>query len=119
MLYRVGTTKELPMLRNRLPERVYEEVLRGVAILDCEYGTQRAYLQSGGYSVIVENEEDVLLLKEIVDFDTHPCEWATVIGKGTGFLSALFLLNDDFSIMAYMPREVAPDAILRELEEEL
>ena len=49
------------MLRTRLPERVYEEVLRGAAILDCEYGAQRQYLQSGGYSVIVENEEDVLL----------------------------------------------------------
>ena len=116
MLYRVGTAAELPMIRNRLPERVYSEVLRGVAILDCEYGTDRNYFQSGGYSVIVETEEDILAFKKIVDFDTHPCEWATVIGRGTGFLSALFLLNDDFSIMVYMPQSVAPVAILRELE---
>ena len=116
MLCRVGRPAELPMIRSRLPERVYSEMLRGVAILDAEYGAEREYLQSGGYSVIVETEEDVLEFKKIVDFDTHPCEWATVIGKSTGFLSALFLLNDDFSIMAYMPQRVAPTAILRELE---
>lgn len=119
MLYRVGKTAELPAIRSRLPERVYSEVLRGVAILDAEYGTERDYLQRGGYSVIVETEEDLLEFGKIMDFDTHPCEWATVIGRGTGFLSALFLLNDDFSIMVYMPQSVAPAAILRELEDSL
>ena len=118
MLYKVGTTKELSFLKNRLPDQVYSEVFRGVAILDGEYGAERDYLKSGGYSVIVETKEDILALKKIVDFNTHFCEWVTTISKDTGYLSALFLINDDFSIMAYIPRKIAPDAILRELEEE-
>lgn len=117
MLYRVGTTAELPILRDSLPERVYTEVLRGVAILDCEYGSDRNYLESGGYSVIAETAEDILTFKTIVDYDKHLPEWVTVIGKDTGFISALFLLNDDFSIMIYTLRNIAPDTILHELEE--
>ena len=117
MLYKVGTTKELSFLKNRLPEQVYSEVFRGVAILEGEYGAERDYSESGGYSVIVETKEDILALKKIVDFDTHFCEWVTTIGKDTGYLSALFLMSNDFSIMAYMPRKITPDAILRELEE--
>lgn len=117
MLYRVGTTAELPILRDSLPERVYTEVLRGVAILDCEYGSNRNYLESGGYSAVAETEEDILEFKNIVDYDKRLPEWATVIGKDTGFISALFLLNDDFSVMLYTLRTIAPNAILNELED--
>jgi hypothetical protein len=31
--------------------------------------------------------------------------------------STLFILNDDYSIMVYMPLSVAPDAIVRDLED--
>ena len=55
-------------------------------------------------------------LKEIIDYDVHPCEWATKIGI-TGYVSALFILNDNFSIMAYLPEAITPTAILAELED--
>ncbi len=117
MLCRIGTERELSILANKLPERVQTEVLLGIVILDAEYGADRDYLLEGGYSLIVESAADILSLKEIINFDTHPCEWATRIGKDTGYLSALYLLNNDFSIMVYMPTAIAPDTILRDLED--
>lgn len=117
MLYRVGTTKELPVLKSCLPERVYSEVLRGVAILDGEYGADRDYLESGGYSLIAETEDDILAVKKIINYEEHLCEWATTIGRDTGYISALYLLNDDYSIMLYMPKDIAPESIWTELED--
>ena len=117
LLYRIGTEHEFPTLANKLPERVLTEILRGIVILDAEYGADRNYLLEGGYSLIVESTEDISQLKDIIDFDTHPCEWATRIGRDTGYLSALYLLNDDFSIMVYTPIAIAPDTILKDLED--
>ena len=117
MLYRIGTKSELPKIAGRLPERVMTEVFQGVMILDEEYGQERDYLQSGGYSLIAETSDDVAQLRQIIDVDTWPCEWATRIGRDTGYLSALYLLNDDFAIMVYMPISIAPEAILNDLED--
>ena len=116
MLYKLGTVKELLTLECPLPDRVRTEIYMGLMILDIEYGERRNYLESGGYSIIVENKSDIPALKKILDFDSHPCEWATQIHV-TGYLSALFVINDDFSIMVYMPISIAPNAILQDLEE--
>ena len=105
------------MVASRLPEHVVTELFQGVMVLDAEYGEDRDYFSCGGYSLIAETADDVTQLKQIIDYDTHPCEWATRIGKDTGYLSALYLLNDDFGIMVYMPTAIAPDAILRDLED--
>lgn len=117
MLYRIGTENDLPLAASLLPERVFTEVAQGVCILDAEYGTDRDPLQSGGYALIVETADDLSKLREIIDYEIHPCEWVTTIGKNTGYLSCLFLMNDDFGIIAYMPRSIAPAAILNDLEE--
>ena len=117
MLYRVGTEKELPIVASRLPGRVMTEVYQGILVLDAEYGTERDYTLDGGYSLILETADDLAELKRIIDIDAHPCEWATKIGTDTGYLSALYLLNDDFSIMVYMPIAIATETILRDLEE--
>ena len=117
MLYRIGTKRELPIVANKLPERVYTELLRSIAILDAEYGEHRNYLLSGGYSLIAETIDDLSRLKATIDYESRLCEWATRIGKDTDYISALYILNDDFSIMLYMPRYIAPDIILKELED--
>lgn len=116
MLYRVGTKKELSPLLCDLPEKVYAELLRGLAILDAEYGDDRDSLLIGGFSLIAENREDVSQIKTYVDYDRHPPEWVTKIST-TGYLSALFIMNNDFSIMVYLPEAICPEVIKRELEE--
>lgn len=116
MLYTLGTANELSLLPSHLPEELATEVLTGLVVLDAEYGESRNYLESGGYSVIAETMEDIPGLKSIVDYEKHPCEWATKIGR-TGFVSALYILNNDFSIMVYLPQDIAPTEIITELED--
>lgn len=114
MLYRIGLVSEIPTLPSSIPKQVRNEITQGLVVLDCEYGSDRDYLESGGCSILIENADDLDQLKELVDFDVHPCEWATRIGK-TGYTSALFIMNDDYSILVYMPIDICPQSI--ELED--
>ena len=116
LLYTIGTAHELSILPKHLPQELVLEILAGLVILDAEYGESRNYYESGGYSAIAENIEDIPGLKCIIDYEKHPCEWATKIGR-TGYISALFILNNSFSIMAYLPQAIAPTAISNELED--
>lgn len=116
MLYRIGTTAEIPSLPSHFPEKLITEVFQGLVVLDCEYGKDRNYLESGGYSVILETEDDIQMLAKTLDIVTKPPEWCTWIDT-TGYISALYILNDDFSIMVYMESEIMPEIIRKELEE--
>ena len=115
MLYRIGTVKEIEAIRNKFPEAVIEQLHYCTKTLDDDYGADRDYLQSGGYSLLAENEQDLVGIKPIIDFDNHPCEWADPVGKE--HLSALFLLNDNFSIVVFMPIAIAPTTLLSDLED--
>jgi hypothetical protein len=116
MLYRIGLVSEISTLPSSIPKQVRTEITQGLVVLDCEYGSDRDYIESGGCSILIENADDLDQLKAIVDYDKHPCEWATRIGR-TGYSSALFIMNDDYSILIYIPIEICPDAILSELED--
>ena len=118
MLYELGTTKEVAMLPNHLPEQLLREVFTGLVVLDAEYGIHRNYRESGGFSLIAETREDLPALNEIINTNIHDPEWATHIGK-TGFVSALYIMNDDFTIMVYLPQEIASVPIKLELEDSL
>lgn len=117
MLYRIGTVEELQKVS--LPEVVHREILRCTEILDKEYGPSRDYLESGGYTFFAESKEDVEKIREIIDFERHPCEWADwLFSLEQLYVSALFLMNDDFSIVVIMPLEATPLVIQKELEAE-
>ena len=55
------------------------------------------------------------MVKDAVDYDVHPCEWATRLWKGTGYVSALYLMNNEFSILVFMPEVLAPTDVLEEM----
>lgn len=116
LLYRVATQTDLATLPISLPDRALTELLQCTIILDIEYGKDRDPMQSGGYSLVAEASADLEEVKKIIDYDTHPCEWATRLGN-SGYLSALYLLNDDYSIVLFMPISIAPEAILKDLED--
>lgn len=116
MLYTIGTKKELSTLPCQLPDRVYSELLRGTAILDAEYGEERDWLRVGGGSILLENIEDIPHLKNYVNFENHPPEWVTKISN-TGYASALFVMDDDRSIVVYMPITILPITLLKDLED--
>jgi hypothetical protein len=98
-------------------EKLITEVFQGLVVLDCEYGENRNCLESGGYSVILETEDDIQEFGKTLDIVTRPPEWATWIDN-TGYISALYIINDDFSIMVYMRSEIIPTLIRKELYEE-
>ena len=112
----LGTTKECAALYGRLPQRVYDEVLRGVAVLDCEYGIDRDYFASGGYSLIATTEEDLYWARKTFDDRTHFCEWATKLGD-SGYVSALYLLSNEVSVVLYTKENLANKDILENLED--
>lgn len=116
MLYTIGTANEVAQLPSQLPKELLTEVLTGLVVLDAEYGADRNYRESGGYSLIAENRDDLTRLNEIINTNIHAPEWATHIGK-TGFISALYIMNDDFSLMVYLPLEIAAVPIKLELED--
>lgn len=116
MLYYIGTTKEVSMLEGHLPRQLLGEICRGVVVLDAEYGEDREYFKEGGYSLIVETTEDLQQAKDRFDPNQHLCEWATKIGN-TGFASALYILDNEFTIMLYLPIAIANKDILENLED--
>lgn len=112
----LGTTKECAALEGQLPQRVYEEILRGVAVLDAEYGSERNYLDVGGFSLIADTEKDLCKSRDLFDDRWHYCEWATRLGD-SGYVSVLYLLNNEFSVMLYTKESLANEDILENLED--
>ena len=115
MLYRIGTVKEIRPLYGKFHEDVIEQLHYCTRTLDSAYGVGRDYCRYGGYSLIAETIEDVSAIRKIIDLDKHPCEWADRLDGD--FLSALYLMNDDFSIVVFMPIAIAPPTLLSELED--
>ena len=110
MLYRIGTEREIASIESKLPYPVLKALLKSTVLL----GPDRDYLASGGYSLIAETKEDVDAIRNTIDFSSHPCEWAD---RFEDYVSALYLLNDDFSVVLFMPLTIAPDIITKEMED--
>lgn len=115
MFYICETKKEAYSVGEHLPEEVLNELIIGSSVLDGEYGSERDYFKIGGYSAVVENEDDLDELKMIFNYEDYQCEWATVLGS-SGYVSALYILDNDFSVMLFMPESIAPESILNETE---
>ena len=116
MLYYIGTTKEVSILEGRLPRQLIGEICRGVVVLDAEYGEDRDCFKDGGYSLIAETAEDLQQASKHFNPNQHLCEWATKIGN-TGYASALYILNNESSVMLYLPIAIANNDILENLED--
>ena len=115
MLRKYRTAAEVYASASDLPEEVFTELLRGAVVLDSEYGEDRDCNSSGGFSLVAETAEDLQQVKTILNYDTYPCEWVTRLGN-SGYLSALYILNNDFSIMLFLPEAIAPYMLLKEIE---
>lgn len=115
MFYRIGTGREIGALYGRFRPAMIAHLKHCIGVLDEAYGADRDYLQSGGYAVIAETADDIPYMREILDLDKHPCEWVKHL-DGV-FVSALYLLNDDFAVVAYLPLELTPAALQKELED--
>lgn len=112
----LGTTKECEALYGQLPQTVLGELVRGLAVIECEFGFERDIFESGGYSVVATTEDDLNRARRVFDDRLHKCEWSTKLSD-SGFCSALYLLSNEVSVMLYIPIALANDDILENMEE--
>ena len=114
MLWRIGNVSEALNLKDVVPDDVHNDIVRDLVILDDEYGKERNYLVDGGYTLIADTKEDVLMALKVVGED-RPCEWVIRLGT-SGWTNTLFLLGDDFGVVLYALESVLPAALLNQME---
>lgn len=112
MLYPIGTHHQLQAIKTKIPALVLNDISNLIEGLDNLYGNERDFYDVGGYALFAENEEDILRFqKEILDYSVHPCEWHYEIDD---YITALFLLNNDFSITFITHKNLTPKEILED-----
>ena len=114
MIHKYCTTCEVHATALRFPNEVFTALLTEVQALDLAYGNHRDNTATGGYTIVIEDAADLSTLEDIVNVTTHPCEWAARLGT-SGFISALYVMNNDFTITIFMPECIAPPSILQEI----
>ena len=114
MLQKIGTVAQIKTIKEQLHPDLYQAVLHDLHLLDFAYGTDRDYFSLGGYSIVIDSESDLKELKSIVDFETHFPE-EVLLFSSCNYLAALFVINDDFSIMVWLPVSLAPKNFLDEV----
>ena len=113
MLYRVGNVADALSLDGIVPDDVHNDIVRGLSILDDEYGANRNCSTDGGYALIAQTKEDVCQAPRIIG--ERPYEWVIKLGA-SGWTSTLFLLGDDFAVVLYAPESAMPIEMLNKLE---
>ena len=105
MLYRLSTTADLSMLPSTFP--IFAEIATNLRIME----------QTGADAdiLVAESIEDLEQVRNIVNFDTHPCEWAEYVGEDRQYVVAVYQLNNSFGIDLYLPITITPDNIKEEL----
>jgi hypothetical protein len=117
-LIKIGTVKELAQFEGTIDRDVYGAALRIVSILDKTYGTDRDVDNSdGGFVVIVENVQDVSVINErYVRLDENRHEAVDIVKSEKGmYINALFLCNNEFGINIFIPLEIAPQVLLKDV----
>lgn len=115
MLYVVGLQKEVTVLVGKLPSPVVKELLRYTGITEKMYGKDCNYWEYGGFVVVADKQEDLHKVKGFIDYEQHLCEWANSL-DGCDYVSALYLINNEFTILLVLPKYLAHESILAELE---
>lgn len=106
----LGTVEECRALDDQLPQRVYDEVLRGLVVLEP--------YETGSFSIIADTEADLTKAREVFDDRMHYCEWSTRLGF-SGYVSALYLLDNERSVVLYTKESFANLDIIQNLEDRL
>ena len=114
MLQKIGTVAQVKKIKEQLHPDLYQAVVHDLHLLNSAYGTDRDYFSLGGYSIVINSESDLKELKSIVDFETHFPE-EVLLFSSCNYLAALFVINDDFSIIVWVPVSLAPKNFLDEV----
>lgn len=106
MLYKFGHVRELDTVILSIPTDALAALLECVQVLDNEYGEGRDMEKDdGGYVVLLEEEEDIDALKAFFPLDTSLPEWVGL--SRSGYTSSLYILNNEYSVVLFMPVDLA------------
>lgn len=119
---KLGTSKDLAGLKLELPTEVKMELQHVLELLDEAYGRTRDVDKDlGGYTLIIENDKDVdKCIKFGITFDdTSIPEYVLLIkpNKGEPYTESLFLANDDYSIVTFIPLRLTPQYLINMMEQ--
>ena len=120
-MYKAGTVAELESLdlEGKLPEEVYQEVLRIVSYLDDTFGECRDVDDDdGGYVFIAENKDDlVFFAQNCVELESPSLEYVELVSSGKeAYFNAFFLVNEyEFGMTLFLPVSIAPERFLKEV----
>lgn len=105
MLYRFTTTADLSRITFEFP--IFKELEKKLRLIEEN--------ELNAYILLAENIEDLQEVKNVIDFETHLCEWAEYADKAQQYVTAVYQLNNDFGVDLYLPISIAPDVIKEEL----
>ena len=119
MLYKVGTEKELVAIKGKIQNKLYQAVLAVVKILDDNYGSERDVDQGdGGFALIVENVQDLATLTTWhIRLDMNAHDGLNLVRcEARDYLNVFYLMNNEFGVNVFLPKAIAPKAMLDELD---
>lgn len=116
MLFIIGNRDGLFKAQSHISQDIFIKIFDDITIMDAIYGEHRDYLSAGGYSLVVQTEQDLLTVLKIFDYRAHPFEWTEKVTDD--YISVLYVFNNDFSITIYMPLSICPHDYI-DFEEDL
>jgi len=112
MVYKLGKVEDM----NKLPiieSTIHEYIKYLLLVLDTEYGIDRDIdSNDGGYVVFVTGNTSDDEIIEVFDYTKHTVEYVEV---GEAYSTAVYLLNNEYTVMLIMPTNELPDE-LKEFE---
>ena len=109
MIYKIGTLTQAKQLRNTTFDEAFDKAADYVYALNLAYGENRDYNTTGGYVLYAKTEEDMVYVKAVIDISTSLFEWIDVIDDN--YIAILYLLGDDFSVIAIIPQTCMTEAM--------
>ena len=108
MVYKLGKFEDMVTLP-QIDTQLYEYIKYLLMVLDSEYGTDRDIESSdGGYVVLVTEGTSKDEIKEAFDYAKHTVEYIEI---GETYSTAVYLLNNEYTIMLIMTTEELPDEL--------
>lgn len=113
MIHYLGRESEISTLPKRIPKAVTKKLHHVLSVLDECYGEQRNYFSCGGYCIIIETKEGLKSIDNVVSLSNILYEWVEQIDD---YLCALTLKGDDFSLVLFMPINIAPKNLIEQMK---
>ena len=109
MIYKIGTLTQAKQLRNTTFDEVFDKAADYIYALNLAYGENRDYNTTGGYVLYAEKQSDTADVKAVIDISKSHFEWIDVIDDN--YIAILYLLGDDFSVVAIIPQTCMTEAM--------